>query len=201
MLRCEMPVLADTQRDAISVLIVDDHPALRAGLSGLLAQEQGFRCLGAVASELEMIEALDRRRPDVVVLDYSLGDSDGLSACFRIKQRPDAPGVVLYSAYVDGVFAVPAAVAQADAIVPKSAPVEVLLDAMAAAATGAARLPVPPPELISAASSRLQAGDLPVLGMLFARESVADIARTLKQSRAEVRARALRIIGVMQAAR
>lgn len=184
---------------AVSVLVVDDHPALRAGLEQLLDQEAGYRLLGAVSSEAELAIALRRHQPDVVLMDYALTRGDGLSACFRLKQRPRPPGVVLYSAYVDDVFAVPATLAQADAIVSKSDPVEALLTAIAAVAAGESQMPSPDPELIEAASSRLDAEDLPIVGMLFARIRVDDIATTLGVEPREVRARALRIIGEMQA--
>jgi DNA-binding NarL/FixJ family response regulator len=187
------------QRTAVTVLVVDDHPALRAGLEQLLDQEAGYRLIGAVSSEAELAIALERDRPDVVVMDYALTRGDGLSACFRLKQRPHPPGIVLYSAYVDDVFAVPATLAQADAIVSKNDPVEVLLTAIDAVAAGESRVPPPDPELIEAASARLDAEDLPIVGMLFARVRVDDIATTLGVDPREVRARALRIIGEMQA--
>lgn len=184
----------------VSVLIVDDHPALRAGLTGLLEQEPGFASLGAVSSEQELGKALTRHAPDVVILDYALGRSDGLSACFRIKQRARPRGVVLYSAYVDDAFAVPAALAQADAIVQKTAPVDVLLDAVRAVARGRSEPLRPSPEFIEAASAGLIDADLPVVGMLLSRVSVDDIASTLGVAPDSVRAQALRIIGQMQAA-
>jgi DNA-binding NarL/FixJ family response regulator len=187
------------QQTAVSVLVVDDHPVLRAGLERLLDHEPGYRPLGAVSSEAELAIALQRHRPDVVVMDYALTRGDGLSACFRLKQRPHPPGVVLYSAYVDDIFAVPATLAQADAIVSKNDPVEVLLAAIEAAAAGETQVPTPDPEVIEAASSRLDAEDLPIIGMLFARVRVADIATTLGVEPREVRSRALRIIGEMQA--
>jgi DNA-binding NarL/FixJ family response regulator len=183
----------------VRVLVVDDHPVLRAGLEQLLDQEPGYISLGAVSSEEQLAAALTRRRPDVVVLDYALGRGDGLGACFRIKQRSTPPAVVLYSAYVDQVFAVPARVAQADAIVSKSAPVEFLLEAIRAAAAGRSVVPSPDPEAMEAASSRLEPEDLPVVGMLFAGIQVDDIATTLALQPHEVRSRALRIIGEMQA--
>jgi DNA-binding NarL/FixJ family response regulator len=158
-----------------------------------------YQLLGAVSSEVELAIALHRHRPDVVVMDYALTRGDGLSACFRLKQRRHAPGVVLYSAYVDDVFAVPATLAQADAIVSKNDPVEVLLAAIDAAATGASQVPPPDPELIEAASARLDADDLPIVGMLFARMRVGGIASTLGVEPRDVRSRALRIIGQMQA--
>ena len=86
------------QLPAVSVLVVDDHPALRAGLEQLLTQEAG------------------------------------------------------YSAYVDDIFAVPATLAQADAIASKNDPVEVLLTAIDAAAGGESQVPPPDPELIEASS-------------------------------------------------
>jgi DNA-binding NarL/FixJ family response regulator len=187
------------QPPAVSVLVVDDHPALRAGLEQLLDQEAGYRLLDAVSSEAELAIALRSHRPDVVVMDYALTRGDGLSACFRLKQRLHPPGVVLYSAYVDDVFAVPATLAQADAIVSKNDPVEVLLTAIDAVAAGESQVPSPDPELIEAASSRLEAEDLPIVGMLFASVRVDDIATTLGVESREVRARALRIIGEMQA--
>src|SRR5215213_1290449 len=160
------------EQTAVSVLVVDDHPALRAGLEQLLDQEPGYRLLGAVSSEAELAIALRRHRPDVVVMDYALTRGDGLSACFCLKQRPHPPGVVLYSAYVDDVDA--------------------LLAAIDAAATGASRVPSPDPELIEAASARLDVDDLPIVGMLFARLHAGDIATTLGVEPREVRARALR---------
>ena len=184
---------------AISVLVVDDHPALRAGLEQLLDQEAGYRLLGAVSSEEELSTALRHHRPDVVVMDYALTRGDGLSACFRLKQRPHPPGVVLYSAYVDDIFAVPATLAQADAIVSKNDPVEILFAAIDAVAAGESRVPSLDPELIEAASAGVDAEDLPIVGMLFARVGVADIAMTLGVEPREIRARALRIIGEMQA--
>ena len=188
-----------TAPDAVSVLVVDDHPALRAGLERLLDQEPGYRFLGAVSGEDELAVALGHQRPDVVILDYALSRGDGLSACFRLKQLPQPPGVILYSAYVDHVFAVPATLAQADAIVSKNAPVEELLRAIEAVAAGESEVPSPNAEAMEAASSRLQAEDLPVLGMLFAGVRVDDIATTMGLPAMEVRSRALRIIGGMQA--
>jgi DNA-binding NarL/FixJ family response regulator len=187
------------QASPITVLVVDDHPALRAGLKQLLDQEPCYRLLGAVATEAELALALRRERPDVLVLDYALARGDGLSTCFRLKQALRPPGVVLYSAYVDQVFAVPATLAQADAIVSKNANVDVLLSAIDAVAAGESEVPLPDAEAIEAASSRLLSDDLPILGMLFARMRVVEIAATLGLAPREVRSRALRIIGEMQA--
>jgi DNA-binding NarL/FixJ family response regulator len=183
----------------IRVLVVDDHPAVRAGLEGLLIGERGFECVATLAETNGLLEAVSEFRPDVVVLDYALGTDDGLTACFRVKQQKSPPAVVLYSAYVDRVFAVPAAIAQADATVSKSARVGELLSAIRDVASGELRRPALDNELIEAASARLLADDLPIAAMLLSATPVGDIATIVETSVADVRRRALRIIGRLQA--
>ncbi len=192
---------APDHRDAgtVRVLVVDDHPALREGLDGLLREEEGFEALGALPGARDVAEAVEAGRPDVVILDYALTDGDGLGVCFTIKQRPHAPAVVLYSAYADPVFAVPATLAQADGIVSKAAPVDELLATVREVAAGRYRMPELFPDAMGAAFSRLAPEDLPIAGMLVSRVGVADIAATLDLPPREVRRRARRIIGALQA--
>jgi len=184
---------------AVSVLVVDDHPALRAGLLALLSSEPGIEALGAVHDAEGLAAAVERRVPDVVVIDHALTAGDGLAACLRLKQRPDPPGVVLYSTFADAVFGVPAAAAQADAVVHKGAPVQELLDAIRDVADGLVRTPPPDPELVHAVAVRVPPEDLTILGMLIARMTVAQIAATLGCPDAEAGARAMRILGELQA--
>jgi DNA-binding NarL/FixJ family response regulator len=185
----------------IRVLVVDDHPALRASLDGLLRSEPDMHCVGAIHGTDGVLDAVHQRRPDVVVLDHSFAGADGLTMCFRLKQRPNAPAVVLYSAYVEQVFAVPVAIAQADATVAKTAPVNELLVSIRRVAAGPLERSPLDPELIEAASARLQVDDLAVARMLLAATPVVDIAHALDLSVAEVRSRALRIIRRLQAGR
>jgi DNA-binding NarL/FixJ family response regulator len=188
-------------RDAIKVLVVDDHPALREGLDAFLRQEVGLFPVGALSGGSGLADALDERQPDVVVIDYALGQGDGLGLCFRLKQRPAPPAVVLYSAYADEALAIPAALAQADAVVAKSAPAQTLLDAIWAVARGERCMPPLRPDVMAAASARLSGDELPVAGMLYSRTSLADIAHALDLPVDEVRSRAVRIIGKLQARR
>lgn len=188
-----------TAQRTVRVLVVDDHPALRAGLEGLLRNEPDLECVGTLAGTDGLMAAVRDRRPDVVVLDYALGSDDGLTTCFRLKQQPHRPAVVLYSAYVDGVFAVPAAIAQADATVSKTAPIDELLTAIQAAANGTHARPTLDPELMQAASARVLTEDLPIATMLLAGTPVVDIADILDTTSVDIRNRALRIIGRLQA--
>ena len=165
----------------------------------MLTGERGFDCIATLAEPDLLLEAVSQVRPDVVVLDYALGGDDGLTTCFRVKQQNGPPAVVLYSAYVDRVFTVPAAIAQADATVSKNAPVGELLGAIRDVAAHAQRRPTLDHELIQAASARLLTDDLPIATMLLSATPVAEIASSVDMSVNEVRRRALRIIGRLQA--
>jgi DNA-binding NarL/FixJ family response regulator len=193
------PSSAPTRGQVIRVVVLDDHPALRAGLGRLLSAETGIECLATLAGSDRLSEAVGEARPDVVVLDYALGRGNGLTACFGLKQQPRPPRVILYSAYVDRVFAIPAAIAQADATVSKSAPVDELLSAIRGVASGNLRRPELNRELIDAASARLLTDDLPIAAMLLDATPVSEIAEILDMSVADVRRRGLRIIGRLQA--
>src|SRR5690349_21601419 len=96
----------------IRVVVVDDHPALRAGLRTVLNSEAGIACLGESDGRGETLwPLLERTDPDVVILDYHLPQTNGLVLCHQLKHRPPAPQVILYSAYATPSFVFPATVA------------------------------------------------------------------------------------------
>ena len=179
----------------IRVLLVDDHPALRAGLSAVLAAEPGIVPLSAATSEDDLWPALQRTRPDVVLLDYHLPGRDGLSLCRQIKRGIGAPRVLVYSAYADASLAIPALLAGADGLVHKSAPAAELYEALRLVARGDRVLPPLSRELLQGAGSRLDPEDLPILGLVIDDTPRAEIARVLALPPQELDARVERMIG------
>src|SRR5947209_14985294 len=134
-------------RDRTRVLVVDDHPAVRAGLRGLLADEADFELVAAVATAEAGLEVAERDSIDVAVVDYQLGGRNGLWLSRKLKRLPQPPAVLIYSAYTDGVLAAAAVVAQADAIVSKGRLGSELCHAIRCAAAGERHLPALPPRL------------------------------------------------------
>ena len=163
----------------IRVAIVDDHPAVRLGLHTALRSEPGLVPVGAAADAAELAPLLYRTRPDIVLLDYNLPDTDGLTVCRNIKAEALSPGVILYSAFVDGSMTIPAIVAGADGILNKGVPARELFAAIRRVHGGADALPPISPEQLHAAGAALDDVDLPILGMLVERTSTLDIADTL----------------------
>lgn len=125
----------------IRVLVVDDHPVLRAGLESLLRMEPGFACTGTAADAAEFWPLLRRTEPDVVLLDRQLPDADGVDVARDIAAEPYAPAVVLYTADPSGTDGAPVV-----AVVDKASGPDPLFDALRLAARGVITAPAAPAE-------------------------------------------------------
>lgn len=179
----------------LRIAVLDDHPAVLAGLGRLLDAEPDVTVVAAAPTVADLARRLEGMRPDVLVLDYDLGRGDGLAHCRRVKNRPDPPRVIIYSAYAGAALALAARAAGADAVVDKSEPVQALLAAIHRVAQGGTAVPTVPPETYDAALGRLEDEDLPILAMLMEDEPVSAIAEALRTDRAEIARRTQRIVG------
>ncbi len=162
------------------LVIVDDHPAVRAGLVAVLRSEPGLLPVGAVGTADEAVTAVKQLDAEVAVVDYHLSESDGLLLCRRLKALRRPPGVVVYSAFAGDGLSIPAIVAGADALVDKGQPTDELFEAIRAVARRTATLPRVTPQVMAATAARLDAADLPILGMLMDGTPSPEIARVLR---------------------
>jgi len=101
-----------------TVLIVDDHPEFRASASALLEAE-GFAVVGSAADGDEAIVAVERLRPQIVLLDIQLPDSDGFTVAERLAAGPDPPRVVLISSREAAAYGPRLDAAAARGFIPK----------------------------------------------------------------------------------
>jgi DNA-binding NarL/FixJ family response regulator len=179
----------------LRVALLDDHPAVLAGLRRLIESEPDLTVVAVASNAADLARQLDGLRPDVLILGYDLAREDGLSHCRRIKSRPDPPGVIIYSAYAGPGLVLAARAAQADAVVDKAAPVPSLLTAVRRVGSGDEALVPVPRDAFESAVARLDDDDLPVFAMLLDREPIDSIAQALRTDRADVGRRAQRIVG------
>lgn len=78
------------------ILVTDDHTIVRKGLRSLLDAEEGLEVVGEAKSGREAIEKTEELCPDVVLMDFSMPDLNGLEATRQIKQhQPEVKVLIL----------------------------------------------------------------------------------------------------------
>ncbi|WP_327352344.1 response regulator transcription factor [Streptomyces sp. NBC_01304] len=138
---------------AIRLLLVDDDPLVRAGLSLMMGGADDIEIVGEASDGSEVPELVDRTRPDVVLMDIRMPSIDGITATARLRARKDAPEVVVLTTF------------HAD---------EQVLRALRAGAAGFVLKDTPPAQIVDAVR-RVAAGD-PVLSPTVTRQLMSHAA-------------------------
>lgn len=178
----------------IRILIVDDHPAVRAGLVAVLRSEPGLVPVGAAADEQEGWRLAQRARPDLVLLDLHLPGGNSLALCRRIKALDRQAKVLIYSAFAHDELAIAATLAGADGMLDKMEPMLELFDGIRRVHRGEHLLPPVTPERLQDARAQIPTADWPVVAMLLDGTTDADIAQTLGVGEDELRGRVERLL-------
>lgn len=90
---------------AHTVLLVDDHPLLRQGITRVLMDEPDLEVVGQAATVEEALDATRELEPDAVVLDLALGDDDGFDAISRLRRADGRPPILVLSMFDELVYA------------------------------------------------------------------------------------------------
>jgi len=145
----------------IRLLIADDHPVVRDGLSGMFAAEPGFEVAGQAADGAEAVRLAQALNPDVILMDLRMPGMDGVTAITELSARKIPAHVLVLTTYDTDSYVLSAIEAGATGYLLKDAPRAELLRAVRAAADGHAvlapsvatrlisRVRAPQPELLS----------------------------------------------------
>jgi DNA-binding NarL/FixJ family response regulator len=87
------------------ILLVDDHPVVRKGLTALIEEEEDLEVCGEAADSMEALEQIDKLQPDLVVVDISLKKGDGLDLVKQIRSRDKVLYVLVASMHDESLFA------------------------------------------------------------------------------------------------
>jgi DNA-binding NarL/FixJ family response regulator len=93
------------RRQKTRVLLVDDHPLVRRGLADVIGREPDLEVCGEASDVTDAMEAVDRARPDLVVVDLSLKSGHGIDLIGQIRARSDRIKVLVSSMHDEMLFA------------------------------------------------------------------------------------------------
>jgi len=120
----------------VRVLLADDHPVVRAGVTGMLASEPGLEIVGEAGSGDEAVDMARALRPDVILMDLRMPGGDGVSATRRIRAELPATAVLVLTTFDTDADILRAVEAGAAGYLLKDLPRSDLAAAIRAAARG-----------------------------------------------------------------
>ncbi|MEU8239939.1 response regulator transcription factor [Actinoplanes missouriensis] len=199
--------------DLIRVLIADDDPLVRVGLSLVLGAGSDLQVVGEAGDGAEAVEAARRLRPDVVLMDIRMPRMDGLAATAELRRDGPEPAIVVLTTFDTDEHLLGALRLGANGFLLKDiAPTEILKSVRKAAAGESILAPAVVPRLIQHAVGRgRSAGGADPLAVLTPRErevaeavatgaSNADISRDLHMSVPTVKAYVSRLLEKLRCA-
>ena len=176
----------------LRLVLVDDHPVVRAGVRALIESSDDLIVVGEASNAAEAVTVVERERPDVVLMDLSLGDGvGGIEATARLRALADPPAVLVLTTYDSESDILRALDAGAGGYLLKDAPPEHLFTGIRSVADGAPALaPSVAAMLMRRASSpepRVTEREVEVLELLADGLGNRELARALFVSEATVK--------------
>src|SRR6266851_5388188 len=122
--------------DLIRILTVDDHPLLREGIAGLVADQSDMSLVAEASNGREAIQQFRTHRPDVTLMDIQMPDMNGLDAMISIRSEFPEARIIILTTYTGDVQALRALKAGARAYLLKNLLHKELLDTIRAVHAG-----------------------------------------------------------------
>ncbi len=122
--------------DLIRVILADDHAVVRAGLKAVLGVAKDIQVVGEVSNGRDAIAMVERLDPDVVLMDLTMPEMDGVAATKELVQRKVRTRVLVLTMHAEDEYLVPLLEAGASGFLVKSAADRELVDAVRAVAHG-----------------------------------------------------------------
>ncbi len=122
--------------DTIRVILADDHAVVRAGVKAVLGSARDIEVVGEASNGREAIALAERVNPDVIVMDLSMGEMDGITATQEMVEKKIRGKILILTMHAEDAYLVKVLEAGASGYLVKSAADRELVDAVRALAHG-----------------------------------------------------------------
>ncbi|MEX0704266.1 MAG: response regulator transcription factor [Planctomycetales bacterium] len=162
-----MEPVARTGRKVSRVLIVDDHPIVREGYSKLIGHQPDLEVCGEAADATEAMRLVESTKPDLIVIDISLKEGNGIELCKDIRFQYPHVRMLVASAHDESLYAERVLRAGATGYVNKEEATDQLIEAIRLVIAGKIYLSAEMTErmLCRAVGSEEHAGESPVASL------------------------------------
>jgi two-component system nitrate/nitrite response regulator NarL len=124
------------EREAIRVLVADDHPLIRGGLVEIIKDRPELELVGEATDGRQALEAIKRLEPDVTVLDVRMPELEGMDVLKAVKAQALHTKVMFLSAFLDGEYAYEAVATGARGYLSKESDSTAVCDAIVEVSRG-----------------------------------------------------------------
>ena len=124
------------EQSAIRILVVDDHPVVRAGVAGLAGDQPDMKIVGQASNGREAIQRFRELHPDIVLMDLQMPEMNGLDALIAIRDETPEARIIVLTTYAGDAQVLRAIKAGARGYLLKSALHKELLETIRAVHTG-----------------------------------------------------------------
>src|SRR6476660_4000053 len=90
-----------TAASSLRILLADDHDVMRQGTRALIERQAGWQVCGLASTGREAIARADELKPDIVVMDMTMPELNGLDAAVLIKRHHPNTEIVMFTAHED----------------------------------------------------------------------------------------------------
>jgi two-component system, NarL family, response regulator len=189
-----------TGNTAIRILIVDDHPVVRAGLAGMLGTQPGLAVVGSASGGEEALKLLQRESVDVVLLDLRMPGINGIEVMRALGKMTGAPRVIVLTSFETDEDIYRAVQAGAHGYLLKDTAQREMIDAITSVHAGKRYIP---PHIAARLADRMMRSSLTtreieILEMLAKGLTNKEIGNALEISDHTVRNHVISIIGKLE---
>ncbi len=114
----------------IKVLVADNHPIVKEGISAVLENSKGIQILGTASTTEELFDFLTKKKPNIILLEMDIPEVNGITALRKLKKDFPDIKVLMYSAQPEDVYAISTLRAGASGYLSKNSDVSLISEAI-----------------------------------------------------------------------